>query len=462
MHFHGVSFGSQHEMWSKQHNGKVRKKEETLEGGKDENVFDIEQGVAISLLVKKEALPQAVYHADLWGDRKEKYRALLEAQNTALEWKELHPTTPYYLFIPQNEELREKFERGWKVTEIFPINSVGIVTARDSLTIHFSEQELWQTVRDFATRPEEDARRKYSLGDDARDWKVALAQQDLQKSGLKQSHSAPLIYRPFDMRYTYYTGNSRGFHCMPRGEVMRHMLAGENVGIITTRLTKDEWSVLATDKIIAHKSASRYDISYLIPLYLYPSQGGVQGNTSLFNERTENFSPKFRKALDEQYKHHFSPEDILAYIYAVLHSPTYRQHYVEFLKIDFPHIPFVDDRHTFETLAKIGTELMQAHLLKTITAMPKVDITKGSYLVEKLTYDEKLQQLYINKEQYFSPVAKEAWDFCIGGYQVLDQYLRSRRDRKLTLDEIETVQDVVKVLIFTTQQMQKIDEIWQP
>jgi predicted helicase len=375
--------------------GNTKKKEKTPEGGKDENVFDIEQGVAISLLVRKGELSQAVYHADLWGGRKEKYHALLHAEHTTLEWKALKPTTPFYLFIPQNEELREEYERGWKVTEIFPVNSVGIATARDNLTIHLSEQELWQTVRDFATTPVEDARRKYNLGQDVRDWKVALAQKDLQDSGLTQRRIVPIVYRPFDTRYTYYTGNSRGFHCMPRGEVMRHMMAGENIGLSTSRGKEISggWEhVFCSQHIIQLHTVSTKEVNYLFPLYLYPSPG------SLINNRHENFSREFRAFIDNQYEYHYSPEEIMGYIYALFHSPTYREQYVEFLKIDFPRIPFVDDRKTFEALAKLGGELIQAHLLKAIPTTPKIEITKGSHQVEKLVYDDKHQRLYVNKE----------------------------------------------------------------
>ena len=210
--------------------GSTTKRERTPEGGKDENVFDIEQGVAISLLVKKQGLSQAVYHADLWGTRQGKYRALIETEKDSIEWQELQPSKPFYLFIPQDEELREEYERGWKVTDIFQVNSVGVVTARDKLTIHHTEDDLWKTVRDFAALPVEEARQKYKLGKDTKDWKVELAQRDLKESGLSKENGVPIAYRPFDTRYTYYTGHSGGFHCRPRGKVMRHMLARENFG----------------------------------------------------------------------------------------------------------------------------------------------------------------------------------------------------------------------------------------
>ena len=211
--------------------GNTKKKESTPEDGKDENVFDIEQGVAISFLVKKQGLSQAVYHADLWGKRKEKYQTLLELERDSIAWKELQSSkTPFYLFVPHDWTSWPEYGRGWKVTDIFPVNSVGITTARDRLTVQYTEDELSQTVRGFVALEVEKARRKYKLGKDARDWKVKLAQQDLKDSGLSEDCIVPIAYRPFDTRYTYYTGRSRGFHCMPRREVMRHMLSGENLG----------------------------------------------------------------------------------------------------------------------------------------------------------------------------------------------------------------------------------------
>lgn len=456
--------------------GNLEKKEAVPDGGKDENIFDIKEGVAISLLVKKEGLERRVYHADLWGSRKEKYSTLLESDSQSIKWKSLKPNSPHYLFIQQNETLRTEYEQGWKVSDVFTVNSVGIVTARDDLTIQFTQSEITCLIEDFAALPVEAAREKYNLGKDSRDWKVNLAQEDLKQSKLATKNIVPITYLPFDTRYTYYTGNSRGFHCMPRGDVMRHMLEKENVGIITTRLTKDDWSASATHQICGHKSGSRYDISYLFPLYEFdfPDEKKAKTNQlSLIPDlsskestskrgRKENFKPDFREEMDKKYDKHYSPEEIMGYIYAVLHSPTYRSKYVEFLRIDFPRIPFVDDRKVFEKLSKLGWELMQVHLLKTIPKEPKVDVTKGGFVVEKPVYDPKNQRLYINKDQYFSPIPQAVWDFHIGGYQVLDKYLKSRKGRKLELDEIENIQHTVKALAFTIEQMNKIDQSWKP
>ena len=166
--------------------------------------------------------------------------------------------------------------------------------------------------------------------------------------------------------------------------------------------------------------------------------------------------------MDNKYKHRYSPEDILGYVYAVLHSPTYRQKYQDFLKIDFPRIPFVAECETFEALSKLGWELVQTHLLKSVPQELNVDVTPGDFRVEKPAYDAQRERLHINTTQYFSPVPQDVWEFHIGGYQVLDKYLKSRKGRTLSLDEIENIQNVISVLRFTIDQMQRIDECWKP
>ncbi len=421
--------------------GNSKKKETTPDGGKDENVFDIEQGVCISLLVRQPGLEKKVYHADLWGRRQEKYRACLEMEFDTASWDEIQPQSPFYLFIPQDESLRAEYEKGWKITDIFPLNSVGIVTADDQILIGLNEADLRTKIRS-----------KFNEYDNA----------------FKET----ILYRPFDFLNIYYDPNKLE---RARENTMQHMLQKEkNIGLITTRLTKDAWSILATENIIGHKAVSRYDIGYLFPLYRYnaaenknPNQNQnnhlfVKELQAQYNERRENFAPKFRAFMDLKYGHHYEPEAILGYIYAVLHSPTYRRRYAEFLKIDFPRIPFVDDRQLFEKLSGLGWALVQAHLLKEVPAQPQVEITKGSDLVEKPTYNAREQRVYINLQQYFAPVPEDVWNFHIGGYQVLNKYLKSRQGRELSLDEIENIINVVKVLRFTIDQMREIDAIWQP
>ena len=199
--------------------GNSKKKEICPDGSPDQNVFDIQQGVAIGIFIKYNngsSNLAKVYHADLWGKREMienqvivcgKYHWLEENDLYSTSWQELQPDSPFYLFKPQNINLRSEYDQFWKITEIMPVNSVGIVTARDSLTIQWSEKEIWDIINDFVNLSPEEARIKYNLGKDSRDWKVNLAQKDIKQSNLSKDNLLPISYRPFDQRYTYYTGN---------------------------------------------------------------------------------------------------------------------------------------------------------------------------------------------------------------------------------------------------------------
>ena len=450
--------------------GNAKKKEKTPEGGKDENVFDIEQGVAISLLVKKKGLSRAVYHADLWGTRKEKYRALLEAEKDSMEWTELHPSTPFYLFIPQDEELREEYERGWKVTEIFPVNVLGFQSHRDHFAIAYEKTAIEHRVKDMFDKSvtDQNLREKYDVRDN-RDWHISEARASLRAAGKPTQSVIPCSYRPFDKRWCFF-----GYEFMdyPRRELMSHVAWRENLCLNVVRQTKaSEWKhALISDDPTPAVFVEIKDGSSVLPLYLYEPperekiKGGLFDEADPFKgkERIENFSEQFRVFIDNKYKHRYSPEDILGYVYAVLHSPTYREKYQDFLKIDFPRVPFVNQRKTFEALSALGWELVQTHLLKSVPQELNVEPTPGDFMVEKPTYDAQRERLHINTTQYFAPVPRDVWEFHIGGYQVLDKYLKSRKGRTLSLDEIENIQNVVNVLHFTIDQMERIEECWKP
>lgn len=228
------------EMYILDLHGNSLKRERCPDGSPDENVFDIRQGVAIAFFVKtgKGSGTATIHHADLWSTREHKYAWLKNHDLTNTPWTEIAPKPPFYLFVPRDEDELERYNTFPAVTDLFERYSVGIVTARDNLTIHWTPEEVWTTVLNFSRMDPELARQAYRLGKDARDWKVTLAQQDLRQSGPDRDKVVPILYRPFDVRYTYYTGRSRGFHCMPRPEVMRHMLAGENVALAFARQVK--------------------------------------------------------------------------------------------------------------------------------------------------------------------------------------------------------------------------------
>ena len=453
--------------------GSTTKRERTPEGGKDENVFDIEQGVAISLLVKKQGLSQAVYHADLWGTRQGKYRALIETEKDTVEWTELHPSSPFYLFIPQNEVVREEYEQGWRVKEIFPVSVLGFQSHRDHFAIAYEKTDIEHRVKDMFDKSvtDQNLREKYDVRDN-RDWHISEARASLRAAENPTQSVIPCSYRPFDKRWCFF-----GYEFMdyPRRELMNHVAWRENICLLSPRqIGTSAWlhgfvaDSPPNDCLVSNRSR---EANYVFPLYLYPPpEGRVKSKSGLFEdadpfqgkERIENLSPKFRAFIDAKYKHPYSPEDILGYVYAVLHSSTYRETYLDFLKIDFPRIPFVNQCKTFEALSALGWELIQAHLLKSIPQELNVAVTKGDFKVEKPTYDPQHERLRINKTQYFSPVPRDVWAFHIGGYQVLDKHLKSRTGRTLSLDEIENVQNVVNVLRFTIDQMKRIDECWRP
>jgi hypothetical protein len=356
------------EIWVLDLHGNAKKKERAPGGGPDQNVFDIQQGVSILIAVKSPPPPErggqgggklaAVHHAELWGRRAEKFAALTAATlDAGAPWQRLEPAAPMHFFVPRDDTTLAEYQAGFSLPEMFPVNSVGIVTARDKLTIHHTRRALEETIADFAARPVEDARTHYDLGKDVRDWRVEWAQEDLKGSKLKPDNIHPIAYRPFDTRWTYYTGRTKGFHCMPRPAVMAHLLAGENVALICVRQVAEgifNHAIVTRDIFESRMTLSNKGIGYGYPLYRYAQAvgGGL--------ERVPNLGPRLwervRKALPAA-----TPEALFDYIYAVLHAPQHRQRYAQFLKSDFPRIPWPRDADTFAALAGKGATLRALH-----------------------------------------------------------------------------------------------------
>jgi len=467
--------------------GNAKKKETAPDGSKDENVFDIMQGVAIALLIKrkngKTKIPATVRHAELFGLRNDKYHWLAEQSISDTNWMTIQPQLPFYLFTPQDTKRLEEYSNGWKITEAMPVNSVGVVTARDALSIHFTTDDLWKALVDFVSLEKEIARQKYSLGEDARDWKVQFAQNDLRTSGPSREKIAPILYRPFDNRFTYYTGISRGLIGQPQKRVMTHMLVGRNLGIATTRSIEigRGWEhVFCSTQMIQHHTVSIKEVNYLFPLYLYPST--PEGADKLFAEgpgpgqggRRPNLSPEFVTGFAEKLdltfvpdgvgdlKKTFGPEDVFHYAYAILHCPTYRTRYAEFLKADFPRLPITSDRDLFARLCKLGAELVGLHLLERVPEPLATFPKPGTNIVDKPRYAPPTSKgpgrIFVNDEQYFDNVPPEVWEFHVGGYQVCAKWLKDRRGRTLSYDEIETYRNITYALRQTIRLMAEIDK----
>ncbi|MBI4810868.1 MAG: N-6 DNA methylase, partial [Ignavibacteriales bacterium] len=461
--------------------GNSLKKEKTPDGSKDENVFDIQQGVAIGLFVKKKKHKgeKKIFHADLWGLREQKYKKLTTVNFKTVKWKQLKPSSPFYLFVPRDEKRSLRYQAYPSIPEIFPVNSVGIVTARDHLSIQWTRHDIWTTVNNFAWLDTEIARAAYHLGQDVRDWKVELAQNDLKKSGPEKENVVPILYRPFDIRYTYYTGRSKGFHCMPRGEVMQHMLK-DNIGLITVRKAPPDSLFnyfFVSENIISNGSirSDNQSIDTFFPLYIYPerkkSRSGSGIPLMLFEpevpygtgKRVPNIATKIIEMLTLTYKRQLSPEDIFYYIYAVLYSNAYRQKYAEFLKTDFPRVPFSSSYKLFKSLAEKGDELVAIHLLKSKKLAKPIAHCEGEgeNRVEKVIYDEKKKCVYFNPSQYFADVAKEVWEYHIGGYQVAQKWLKDRKERVLSSEEVSHYCKVVTALAETIKIQETLDLLFK-
>ena len=476
--------------------GNSRKPENPPDGSANHNVFDIQQGVAIAIFVKELGRegPALIHHADQWGERKDKYEFLSASDIVNTDWKILEPVSPNYFFKNWEDELVEEYSQWQRVTDIMPKNSTGIITSRNGLTIHNTPDEVMSVVRDFAALPSEAARRKYNLADDGQSWKVALAQDDLNNSGINNDMVQPILFRSFDKRYTYYTGKTGGFLWRPRTEVMRHMLAGDNFGLITTRQTRDPWDILATDTIIAHKALAAYDINSLFPLYIYPTEQEIKQGLYAPNHREPNLSPEFtanmarrlglRFVNDGRGDIHetFGPEDVFHYIYAVFHSPEYRERYDQFLRADFPRVPLTDDPDLFRALVALGSQLTDVHLLRSsvIDSQPVGFPIPGDNIVESAhpkyyapgetplgeTVHVERGRVYISKSnrrsgkqgQYFDGVTSEVWASRIGGYRPMDKWLKDRKGRALTFDDITHYQRMAAALQETIRLTAAIDD----
>jgi predicted helicase len=447
--------------------GNSLKKEKAPDGSKDENVFDIQQGVAIGLFVKgKQSTPSKILmHSELWGVREQKYQWLTKHELKKTDWSELKPVSPFYLFVPRDERLNKQFQSYPSIPALFPVNSVGIVTARDHLTIHWTSQQVWTTVLNFVSLDPEIARQAYQLGDDARDWKVKLAQEDLKKSGPTKQNIITILYRPFDIRYTYYTGRSKGFHCMPRGEVMQHMLQ-PNLAIILPRRveTAIPWShVFLSSHLVEHVAVSLKTIDYCCPLYCYENTD----RHDLFchndsRERAPNLAPNLIEALKSAFKKEPSPEQIFHYIYALLYSNAYRKKYAEFLKTDFPRVPFTKSYKLFNKLAEKGEELVELHLLKSKKLANPIAKCEGSgdLRVAKVTYDRNKARVHINLGKWFVGIPPEVWEYHIGGYQVSEKWLKDRKGRELSSEEVAHYTRVVTAIAETISIQQSLDDLF--
>ncbi|MES2467596.1 MAG: type ISP restriction/modification enzyme [Verrucomicrobiota bacterium] len=459
--------------------GNSKRGERCPDGSPDENVFDIQQGVAVMLATQPfgKNLQRDVAHSDLYGLRVEKYERI--RSGGTLHFQSVTPAAPFFLFTPQDESLRVEFEGAYGLPSVFSSTSVGIVTGRDALTLHFTREDAAEVAKNFVAMTPEKARHQFDLGDDSRDWKVSLAQADLKTQLIRPQDCIQVAYRPFDVRFTFYSGKSRGFLCMPRGENMGHMLATRNLGLITARSNKSQEAdhFFCTRFVSEAKCGESTTQSCLFPLYLGPQDGGLSFSGGCTHGLRLDFLRFFAQSLGlKQAKEGglpvgLTPEDIFHYAYAVFHSPGYRSRYAEFLKIDFPRLPLTGNLELFRALARLGGELTALHLLESPKVKkPLTDFTGPSREVSKPGWTaDNSGTVWIDAKgsgdatkagaSGFQGVPEAVWNFHIGGYQVCHKWLKDRKNRTLTDEDISHYHKIVIALSETIRLMKEIDEV---
>ncbi len=506
--------------------GNSKKKEKHPDGSEDVNVFDIMQGVSINIFIKtgkkKEKELGKVFHYDLFGKREFKYNFLSENSIKKIGFRKLAPNIPNFFFVPKNEDGRADYESGFNIEILFSKNVTGIVTMGDSFAIDNNKDELNTRISNFLGNEysEEYLNKEFGLGKNYAKWII----ENKSKITIEKNSFTKIAYRPFDDKWTYFDNK---LIWRWRFDVNRNFFNKENIGLVVGRQSTDDyWCNVQLSKFMID---NRYHFSYKgtasqFPLYIYPETNGQQTieqttertpnlNTEIVSQIAEKLSLSFTSEKEAK-KGTFAPIDILDYIYAVLHSPTYREKYKEFLKIDFPRVPYPKDVATFWKLVKLGGEIREIHLLESVSV--EKYITKypidGSNIVGKISFvpngiaketkkkstktestnsesihnpdttsfpqphlrnneDQQLHEpsvaykgevkgkVYINDTQYFDNVPEVAWNFYIGGYQPAQKWLKDRKERKLEFDDILHYQKIIVALSETDRIMKEIDNI---
>lgn len=457
--------------------GNKRTNEQPPDGGTDENVFNIQQGVAISIFIKHAAEKQehtSVSHAELWGKRDDKYNWLKVNTIDTTNWtEELKPTSPNYLFTPYDESTSEEYERYWKITDIFPLNNGGTITKRDKMVIDFEQEPILERVNHFrnSTASNEQLCQQLPIRMN-NEWDIDGARESLRSEQNLEKHIQPILYRPYDERFIFYHDALVARRTV---RVMHHLLAGKNVALCIGRAGQAvgdaAWNIVSISKTITNLNLFRRGGTVVFPLYRYTDQGEY---------RHHNMSQQFLEELCRHLNYEIDPvdairfipdgkgdlhttigpEDIFHYIYAILHAPKYRQRYADQLKIDFPHIPLTTNLELFQKLVSLGEQLAEAHLLQSEDASFLPEFPEGGNSeVKEIRWSEADQRVWINATQYFTPISREVWEFRVGGHCPAKKWLTDRKSRILTFDEIQHYRRICGALDKTVEIMEDIDNI---
>lgn len=440
-----------------------QRRDREVQEGSDVNVFDIQQGVSIIIFVKyPQKSKKSFFYYDLYGQRADKFKFLEENDLQSIRWKSIEPKEPQNFLMFKDFSGSRKYNAFFPLKDIFKESSISVLTKKDNFIVKYEKSQLTKNLQIFISEKLNKAEVKQALnledikirdpaGGIKYEWEVSKAREELNKTGIQEDLIIKYNYRPFDLAFTYY---SDIFLSRTRKNIMKHIFNRENMGLLVGRAGQNvkskKWDLIFVTNCIPDQNIFYRGGATFLPLYLYENKEG---------KKSPNFTEKFSEFITQLYdSKKISPEEILTYIYAVLHSENYRQEYTEFLKIDFPNIPFVKDYNTFKKFVALGEELVNLHLMKT---SPKRNIAKfetpGSNLVEFIKYHDK--KVYINKNQYFDNISDEIWNYSIGGYQVLDKWLRSRKGEKLSHRDIELFVKIVSIIFETIKIMEEINRM---
>ena len=463
--------------------GNTRKKETALDGGKDENVFDIMQGVSISIFVKKKCCPKVedslakVYHYELFGKRFEKYDFLAKTSFSDIPWKELSPQAPQYFFVPKDFSVQIEYEKGFKIDELMGEYISGVQTGRDNLYVDYSKENLSNRILKLFSSDKDDAFIETYKVKDSSGYNLISR---ISNSQYRLDKIIDFCYRPLDNRKIYYDENliKRAFY-----KIQSNLLRDNICFLCCKQLSSSEYNhIFTSNKVSDLNSVSLQtkEQSYVFPLYLYPAEGEEQLGEIRKPNLDEKIWHKIDACLDSSTpfpstslgnyaqndnSHVTTPEQIFDYIYGVLHTPSYREKYKEFLKIDFPRIPYPENKEDFERIASIGNKLRKLHLMEEIPPQTTSFDIEGDNVVNETRFEKEIPgqagndnygKVFINKNQYFGNVPELAWNFYIGGYQPAQKWLKDRKNRTLTYDDISHYRKIIAILIETHKLMQKL------
>ena len=487
--------------------GNERRKEESPDGGCDKNVFDIQQGVAIAIFVKenRQSAPARVHQSDLWGERVQKYAWLAERDIETTDWSRITPTAPLYLFVPQDVEALHEYQRGWKITQAMPTHVLGFQTHRDHFAVAFEMDELRARISSLRNTAysDQEIREIFRLRDN-RDWQLAEARAALQADNFWEEHFRMSLYRPLDWCACYFSTVAMDY---PRTELTNHVAGRENLCMLVPRqIAGGPWQHAAVTSEVAEScvvSSRTKEQNYAFPVYVYPVKTRGEHDQKKLAElieasapkegREPNFASEFVADCEKRtgltfvpdgegdLETTFGPENLFQYIYSVLHSPTYRDRYAEFLRRDFPRIPLTRDLTLFRALVGLGAELVALHLMESpALAEPGVhypqvgpnevskghpryvgpddpDPTTGEPLAGGRVYISRDDRKTERRGQYFEGVPRDIWEFQIGGYQVCEKWLKDRRGRVLSYEDQQHYKRIVLAISETIPLMAGID-----